>query len=62
MVQLACVDVRALPLQLLLRRHPEWIAHPTVVVDRDAAEGRVLFANRHALGSPSGRARATSRP
>ena len=29
----ACVDIRALPLQLLLRAHPEWKAQPVVVVE-----------------------------
>ena len=35
---LACLDVPALPLQLLLRQHPDWAAHPTAVVDRDTQE------------------------
>ena len=40
----ACVDIPALPLQLLWRRHPEWRAHPVVVVDEDRPQGKVLWA------------------
>jgi protein ImuB len=35
----ACVDIRALPLQLLLRAHPDWREKPVVVVDRDKPQG-----------------------
>ena len=45
---LACLDVPALPLQLLLRRHPDWAAHPAAVVDRDKAQGTILWVNSHA--------------
>ena len=31
--RLACIHVPALPLQLLVRRHPEWIDRPVAVVD-----------------------------
>jgi protein ImuB len=44
----ACVDIRALPLQLLLRAHPEWKARPAVVVDRDKPQGVILWANQRA--------------
>ncbi len=30
--RIACVDVPALPLQLVLRSHPEWGDEPVVVV------------------------------
>lgn len=46
MERTACVDIRALPLQLLLRAHPEWKARPAVVVDRDKPQGIILWANR----------------
>ena len=46
----ACVDIPALPLQLLLRDHPEWREHPTVVVRDDRPQGVVLWANAHARG------------
>lgn len=46
----ACVDVPALPLQLLLREHPHWREHPTVVVRDDRPQGIVLWANAHARG------------
>ena len=49
MGRLACVDVPSLPLQLLLRRHPEWRSHPAAVVDKDHPQGRVLWVNERAL-------------
>lgn len=48
MERLGCVDVRALPLQLLLRAHPAWRALPVVVVDRDKPAGLIQWANEHA--------------
>ncbi|NUM56140.1 MAG: DNA polymerase Y family protein [Candidatus Hydrogenedentes bacterium] len=48
MERLGCVDVRALPLQLLLRAHPGWRALPVVVVDRDKPAGLIQWANEHA--------------
>lgn len=48
MDRMACVDVPALPLQLLLARHPGWAEHPVVVVDRDQPQGRILWANERA--------------
>jgi protein ImuB len=44
----ACVDLPALPLQLLLRRQAEWRGVPVAVVDRMAPQGRVLFCNAKA--------------
>ena len=41
----ACVEVPALPLQILLRRHPHWAGRPVAVVDRDSPRGVVLGAN-----------------
>lgn len=48
MDRLACVDVPALPLQLLLRHHPEWAGLPAAVVDEDKPQGLVLWANARA--------------
>lgn len=48
MDRMACVDIRALPLQLLLRGHPGWESQPVVVVDRDKPLGLILWANAHA--------------
>ena len=48
MERTACVDVPSLPLQLLLREHPEWGGHPAAVVDRDKARGRILWVNERA--------------
>ena len=45
---MACVDIRALPLQLLVRDHPDWERRPVVVVDRDKALGLILWANDEA--------------
>ncbi|MBK8979965.1 MAG: DNA polymerase Y family protein [Planctomycetes bacterium] len=44
----ACVDVPALPLQLLLRREPDWRVHPVAVVERDEPQGRILWVNERA--------------
>lgn len=46
---LACVDVPALPLQLLLRRHPDWRDAPAAVVSGDAARGPIVWVNREAV-------------
>lgn len=51
MERTACVDIRALPLQLLLRAHPEWKTRPAVVVDRDKPQGVILWANQRARAS-----------
>ena len=48
MERMACVDVAALPLQLLLRDHPDWKDHPAAVVDRDQAQGIILWVNPRA--------------
>ena len=45
---MACVDVPALPLQLLMRRHLEWAAQPAAVVDRDRPQGVVEWVNEPA--------------
>lgn len=46
--RLACVDLPAFPLQLLLRRHPEWAAQPVAVVAEDKPQGLVLWVNEKA--------------
>ena len=45
---LACVCLPALPLQLLVRRHPQWRELPTAVIDEDRPQGRLLHINRSA--------------
>jgi len=45
MQRIACVNLPEFPLQLLFRQHPDWQYLPTVVVDRDAAQGTVLWSN-----------------
>jgi protein ImuB len=54
--RLACVDLPAFPLQLLLKRHPEWAAHPAAVVAEDKPQGLILWVNERArqLGVLSG--------
>lgn len=43
-MRVACVDLPALPLQLLWQREPAWRAEPTVVVDEDRPQGVVRWA------------------
>lgn len=43
-----CVDLPALPLQLLLGRCPEWAGHPVAVVEDDAPQARLLWLNEAA--------------
>ncbi|HEV2281589.1 MAG TPA: DNA polymerase Y family protein [bacterium] len=45
MEHLACVEIPALPLQLLLRGHPEWRAYPSAVVAEDLPQSPVLWVN-----------------
>lgn len=48
MDRMACVDLPALPLQLLLRRHPEWRSRAAAVVDADRPQGLLLWVNERA--------------
>lgn len=48
MARLACVDIPALALQLLLRRHPDWLEHPMAVVDEDRPTGVIEWVNQRA--------------
>jgi protein ImuB len=52
--RLACLDLPALPLQLLLRRHRSWKGQPVVVVDRETPQGQVLHANAEARAAGIG--------
>ncbi len=45
----ACACVPALPLQLLVRQHPAWRAHPVAVVAEDRPQGVVQWVNERAL-------------
>ncbi|MET0501509.1 MAG: DNA polymerase Y family protein [Candidatus Binatia bacterium] len=47
-VPLACVDLPAFPLQLLLRRHPDWVRYPAAVVAEDKPQGLILWVNEKA--------------
>src|SRR5258705_12836102 len=46
--RLSCVDLPAFPLQLLLRRNPEWADHPAAVVAEDKPQGLLLWVNEKA--------------
>ncbi len=48
MDRMACVELPAFPLQLLLKRHPDWAGRPVAVVDRDKPQGMILWVNEHA--------------
>lgn len=48
MDRLACVDAAALPLQILLQQHPEWLQLPVAVVEDDRPQAVVLFLNERA--------------
>jgi protein ImuB len=41
---IACVDIRALPLQIVWREEPAWRGVPVVIVDDDRPQGVVLWA------------------
>ena len=43
--RIACVDLPALPMQLLAQAHPEWSNQPVAVVDDDSPQGRLLWVN-----------------
>ena len=47
-VRIACVDLPAFPLQLLLYKHPDWIAESAAVVDKDKPQGILLWVNERA--------------
>jgi protein ImuB len=56
MDRLACINVAALPLQILLRIHPTWIHLPVAVVEDDRPQASVLYLNAqaHRAGIRSG--------
>ena len=48
MDRLACIDIVAFPLQLLLRREPDWKQRPVAVVEEDKPQARILWLNERA--------------
>jgi protein ImuB len=46
--RIACVDVPALSLQLVLRKHPAWVQEPVAIVEDDRPLATVLWPNRTA--------------
>jgi protein ImuB len=51
MDRMACIDLPAFPLQLVLQRRPEWRDHPVAVVDHDRPQGKILWINERARAS-----------
>lgn len=47
--RVACVDVPALPLQLLSRAHPAWSDAPLAVVEEDHPQARITWVDRAAV-------------
>lgn len=45
---MACVEVPALPLQLVLQKHPQWRHEPLVILAEERPTAPVLWANRAA--------------
>ncbi len=48
MDRLACANLPAFPLQLLLKRHPEWTGCPAAVVAEDKPQAVILWVNKKA--------------
>ncbi|HWO40204.1 MAG TPA: DNA polymerase Y family protein [Candidatus Eisenbacteria bacterium] len=48
MDRLACVEIAAFPLQLLLKRQPKWSACPAAVVAEDKPQGLIVWVNEKA--------------
>ena len=48
MHRLACVDIPAFPLQLLLKENPDWRALPAVVVAEEKPQAFILWVNEKA--------------
>ncbi len=51
MDRLACIDLPAFPLQLLLRENPQWKDHPVVVVTEDKPQAPIVWINEKARKS-----------
>lgn len=49
--RLACVNVPALPLQIVLHDHPDWRLHPVAVVAEDRPQSPILWVNGRARKS-----------
>jgi len=46
--RIACVDLPAFPLQLLLRKNPEWRGQPAAVVEEDSPQSPLLWVSESA--------------
>jgi protein ImuB len=49
--RLACVNIPALPLQIVLRGHPDWRPYPVVVVAEDRPQSPIVWVNGRARKS-----------
>ena len=49
--RLACVNIPALPLQMVLQDHPDWRPHPVAVVAEDRPQSPILWVNGRARKS-----------
>lgn len=49
--RLACVNLPSFPLQVLLRRHPDWRGHPAAVAEEDRPRARLAWVNEEARRS-----------
>ena len=43
--RMACINIQSLPLQLLLKRHPEWRRRPAAVVEEEKSQSPILWMN-----------------
>ena len=43
--RMACINIQSLPLQLLLKRHPEWRRRPAAVVEEEKPQSPILWMN-----------------
>jgi protein ImuB len=46
--RITCIDIPDLPLQILLREHPDWRDAPVALVAEERPEAELLLVNRHA--------------
>ena len=45
MGRMACINIRELPLQLLLKQYPQWRQHPVAVVEEEKPQSSILWVN-----------------
>ena len=45
MARMACINITAFSIQLLVKKHGDWKNYPVAVLDKDSSYGRILIAN-----------------